>query len=161
MRYWFDTEFDERSRNIDLISIGIVSEDGRRYYAVNADYDTSKANDWLKMHVLQQLNSSEAKPALQIRREVLEFFSPAPTEIWAYFGEYDWIVLRQLIGHMLDWPASWPLSHMNLEQYRLMLNPDIVLPQQSTNIHHALNDAVWTKDAWAYLQNLPRADIQK
>lgn len=35
MRYWYDTEFLEDGRTIDLISIGIVAEDGREYYAVN------------------------------------------------------------------------------------------------------------------------------
>jgi hypothetical protein len=36
-RYAFDTEFIEDGRTIDLISIGIVCEDGREYYAVNSD----------------------------------------------------------------------------------------------------------------------------
>lgn len=35
MRYFYDTEFVEDGRTIDLISIGIVAEDGREYYAVN------------------------------------------------------------------------------------------------------------------------------
>lgn len=29
MRFWFDTEFIENGHTIDLISIGIVAEDGR------------------------------------------------------------------------------------------------------------------------------------
>jgi hypothetical protein len=29
MRYWLDTEFIEDGKTIDLISIGIVAEDGR------------------------------------------------------------------------------------------------------------------------------------
>lgn len=35
-RYFYDTEFLEDGRTIDLISIGIVADDGREYYAVNA-----------------------------------------------------------------------------------------------------------------------------
>ena len=31
MRFWFDTEFHENGSFIDLISIGVVSEDGRQY----------------------------------------------------------------------------------------------------------------------------------
>ncbi|WWT39792.1 DnaQ-like DNA polymerase III subunit [Microcystis phage Mwe-JY05] len=38
MRYWYDTEFLEDGRTIELISIGIVAEDGREYYAVNRDF---------------------------------------------------------------------------------------------------------------------------
>lgn len=35
MRYFFDTEFYEDGKTIDLVSIGIVAEDGRELYAVN------------------------------------------------------------------------------------------------------------------------------
>lgn len=37
MRYFFDTEFHEDGQTIDLISIGIVAEDGREFYAVSRD----------------------------------------------------------------------------------------------------------------------------
>ena len=30
MKYWIDTEFIERPYTIDLISVGLVAEDGRR-----------------------------------------------------------------------------------------------------------------------------------
>lgn len=39
MKYFFDTEFHEDGRTIDLISIGIVAEDGREYYAINRECD--------------------------------------------------------------------------------------------------------------------------
>lgn len=56
MRYWLDTEFIEDGKTIDLISIGIVAEDGREFYALNWDCDFSKANDWVKKNVLPQLS---------------------------------------------------------------------------------------------------------
>jgi hypothetical protein len=31
MRFWFDTEFIEDGKTIDLMSIGVVAEDGRKY----------------------------------------------------------------------------------------------------------------------------------
>jgi hypothetical protein len=37
MRIFYDCEFREDGRVIDLISIGMVAEDGRELYAVNAD----------------------------------------------------------------------------------------------------------------------------
>lgn len=39
MRYFIDTEFFERPWQIDLISVGIVAEDDREFYAVNAEFD--------------------------------------------------------------------------------------------------------------------------
>lgn len=55
MRYYLDTEFIEDGKTIDLISIGIVCEDGREYYALNKDCDLTKANDWVKENVISQL----------------------------------------------------------------------------------------------------------
>ena len=46
MRYYLDTEFIEDGKTIDLISIGLVSEDGREYYAINYNCDFSKASEW-------------------------------------------------------------------------------------------------------------------
>lgn len=57
MRYWYDTEFHEDGHTVDLISIGIVAEDGREYYAVNhdADWDRVKKNEWLCENVVPHL----------------------------------------------------------------------------------------------------------
>lgn len=150
MRYWLDTEFLEDGRTISLISIGIVAEDGREFYGVDADYDLSRSSPWLIEHVHPHLGDI-ALPRDRLREAVLAFFSPAPTEIWADFGEYDWIALRQLVGQMLDWPQGWPLSHMNLEQYRLVSGSPS-LPEQRTTRHHALEDARWCREAWDFLR---------
>lgn len=57
MKYYYDTEFLEDGRTINLISIGIVAEDGREYYAVNseADWDRIRKNNWLMEHVVSSL----------------------------------------------------------------------------------------------------------
>lgn len=57
MRYFYDTEFLEDGSTIELISIGIVAEDGREYYAVNSDMpvDRIKNHDWLKDNVWPHL----------------------------------------------------------------------------------------------------------
>lgn len=151
MRYWFDTEFDERDRVIHLISIGILAEDGREYYAVNAEYDEQLANPWLQANVLPFLADQARLPRAQLREEVLAFLNPAPSEIWAYFGEYDWVVLRQLVGHMIDWPPGWPLSHRNLAQWRDQLGVSALPQQPPDTLHHALEDARWCHTAWQHL----------
>lgn len=55
MRYWLDTEFIEDGVTIDLISIGIVCDDGREYYACNDECNLFKANQWVKDNVLIHL----------------------------------------------------------------------------------------------------------
>ena len=55
MRYFIDTEFIEDGFTIDLISIGIVCEDGREFYAINSDCNLDRASDWVKTNVICHL----------------------------------------------------------------------------------------------------------
>lgn len=55
MKYFLDTEFIENGKTIDLISIGIVDENGREYYAANQECDFSKADEWVKENVLKPM----------------------------------------------------------------------------------------------------------
>ncbi len=68
MKYFLDTEFHEyklktysaeEADTIELISIGIVAEDGRGYYAVAKDFNISKAwsNQWLRDNVLINIHA--------------------------------------------------------------------------------------------------------
>ena len=61
MKYFIDTEFIEgfhkplfgkRRHFIDLISIGIVCEDGREYYAISNEFNPKKADKWVLENVL-------------------------------------------------------------------------------------------------------------
>lgn len=70
MKYFFDTEFIEDGKTIDLISIGIVAEDGREYYAINEDCDFSKASDWVKENVIAQLPERFVNPCYASGREI-------------------------------------------------------------------------------------------
>lgn len=54
-KIWFDTEFMDDGITIELISIGMVRDDGVEYYAESAEADLSKANDWVKENVLNHL----------------------------------------------------------------------------------------------------------
>jgi len=57
MLYFFDTEFLDDGNTIDLISIGIVAEDGRELYACNLDarLDLAAKISWMKENVLAKL----------------------------------------------------------------------------------------------------------
>jgi hypothetical protein len=61
IRYFLDTEFVEDGRSIELISIGIVSSDGREYYAVNEEINDGEVHGrirrhgWLMEHVVPHL----------------------------------------------------------------------------------------------------------
>ena len=58
MKIYYDTEFVEDGLTIDLISIGLVAEDGREYYAVcNDSWAVQRAveHPWLSVNVVPHL----------------------------------------------------------------------------------------------------------
>jgi len=145
MRYFYDTEFIENGSTIDLVSIGIVAEDGREYYAVSTDADHTKANKWVREHVLDKLPNPSSplwRSREQIRTEVYEFLtaSPGRPELWAWIGAYDHVVLAQLWGDMSSLPSDMPRYTRELRQYWEFAGRP-ALPVQSRGNHDALVDA--------------------
>lgn len=63
MKYFIDTEFFEKPGSIQLISIGIVCADGRKYYAVSKDFNLKEVwkDDWLRENVLRPIHSELCK----------------------------------------------------------------------------------------------------
>lgn len=153
VRYWFDTEFMEDGKTIDLLSIGIVCEDGRELYLENLSADYSKAHPWVRDHVLPTLDPVKHGVAYaEIGPKVLAFCTGHP-EFWAYYGAYDWVAMAQLFGRMVDLPAHWPMWCRDVKQLCMDLgNPE--LPKQAAkDEHNALMDARWTKGAWEFLRD--------
>lgn len=153
MRFWFDTEFLEDGRTIELISIGVVSGDGREYYAETPMAAAlCRKSEWLTANVLPHLNG-QIVPRKRIAADLIEFMGSAP-EIWAYYADYDWVALCQLHGRMIDLPKGWPMFCRDVKQLcEEWGNPK--LPAQDEAEHNALADARWTKKAWEFLQVNP------
>jgi hypothetical protein len=153
MKYWFDTEFIEDGKTIDLMSIGIVAEDGRTIYLENNECDLSRGVEWVQHNVIVHLDwLTHGRSRDVIRQAVIKFVGDDKTpEFWAYYGAYDWVSLCQLFGPMVDLPKGWPMYCRDIKQWCDDLgNPK--LPEQQTAKHHALNDAVWTMHAWDFLR---------
>ena len=152
MRFWFDTEFIEDGRTIDLISIGVFSEDRRKFYAEVAECDLSRADQWVKNNVFPHLHGRKT-PRAQIASDLIEFMGNEP-EIWAYYAGYDWVALCQLYGRMIDLPNGWPMFCRDVKQLADCLgNPR--LPKQEMVEHNALADAIWAAQAWDFAQLSP------
>ena len=154
MKIWFDTEFYENGRIIDLISIGMVREDGATYYAeTEVAHILADRTDWLRHNVLPHLTGTKRIRAY-IAKEIVEFAGEKP-EFWAYYADDDWVALCQLYGTMMDLPKGWPMYCRDVKQLCDTLgNPE--LPPQATTEHHALADAEWTRQAWDFLKTMVR-----
>lgn len=142
MKYTYDTEFLDDGEQIHLISIGIVAEDGREYYAVNstAPWVRILRSPWLIDHVVTphlpySLDASggivpdifhkEMKSRWRIAGEVYTFLTEGldldageQAELWADHPATDHVCLYQLWGPMVGLPAGIPWRTNCLTQER-------------------------------------------
>ena len=157
MKYFLDTEFIELggSNPIQPISIGLVAEDGREYYAVTRHFEPATASQWVRDNVLAHLESPEERPRKvrrELREEILAFIGDDKPEFWGYYADYDWVVFAGIFGTMMDLPKGWPMYCRDIKQLcDDMGNP--WLPQQGKDEHNALADARWNKRAYEFLKS--------
>jgi hypothetical protein len=125
-RYFYDCEFIEDGHTLDLVSIGVVDEYDREFYAVSTEFDGSRAVPWVRRNVLDKLPSPADpawRPRERIRTELYEFLV-APVrerageqiELWAWYGAYDHVILAQLWGPMTALPREIPRFTKELRQ---------------------------------------------
>ena len=178
MKVWYDTEFVERGPQlpIQLISIGMITEDDRSLYLINADCLSNMArHPWLAVNVMPHLPAKGAVNAIlewdtdhvdfprvmtfdAIGPLVLDFLRDVDgLELWGYYSAYDHVVLCQLFGSMADLPAGIPMYTNDLMQrWTDMGRPDIKTPAQTE--HHAFADAVWTREFSLAMDDLEIAE---
>src|SRR5690348_8911718 len=132
--YFYDTEFFERGahRPIDLISIGIKRHQSSwRYYAISHEFDfwgawnhqSDNGEYWLRENVLKQLplhtkgdrvqgldlTHPSVKSLRAIRLDLERFFELQQKKIrrlWAWYADYDHVVLSQIWGAMVKLPEG-------------------------------------------------------
>jgi hypothetical protein len=177
VKYFLDTEFIEfgHSRPIELISLGMVSDDNRSFYAQVLPRHGGmwlRANDFVARYVYPQLGHFDMGsfernciPALApgdgrcseecpwIRREnlkerILAFVGDEKPEFWGYYADYDWVVFCQIFGAMIDLPKGWPMYCRDLKQWADSLMHATFPPKPKEACeHNALVDAIWNREA--------------
>lgn len=155
MRIYFDTEFYEDGETINLMSIGLIREDGAGLYLVNKSCDWNKpySDDWHLENTIPHLSTvpSDNKDWLrwgylfkwEIAFEIKRFVGNTSPEFWAYYADYDWVVLCQLFGRMIDLPKGWP---MYCRDFKQICDENSYSPSKQTDgEHNAIYDAIWLK----------------
>lgn len=116
MKYFIDTEFIEgfykptfgkKRHFVDLISIGIVAEDGRKFYQISCEYNYNDADAWVKENVIlpiyKQIVSGDMRNRFsvdnfhkhfgltnkQIADSILEFINPSIQDLIVKFTRHD------------------------------------------------------------------------
>lgn len=174
MEVYYDTEFIDTGSVVHLLSIGMVTENGKEYYAINNDpriLRLAAMNPWLKENVLAyfplatpiDINSPYwddshedfhyVKNVRQIAKEVHQFILDVPNpSLWAWFSAYDHLMLSQLYGKMIDMPPGIPQRTNDVAQEAERLG-NVKLPRiYGKYEHNALYDAWDVKYKREWLQ---------
>ncbi|AOK59174.1 hypothetical protein WM29_08620 [Burkholderia ubonensis] len=139
-RYFLDTEFTSFEAS-QLISLAIVGEDGREFYAEVSDFERTLCSDFVCKTVLPQLGQFPERemPLVELRGELLAWLAeipikPKPILCYDYAG--DVVLLEHLLGKRLPrgWRTENICSRLNIERLTTYF-------AQYGGEHHALHDA--------------------
>ncbi|WP_327359800.1 hypothetical protein [Streptomyces sp. NBC_01304] len=167
-RIYLDAEFvPHDSSNRGLVSIALVDDSGREYYAINADHDYAavQAHEFLREHVWPTLPRTEAldldrahpsvKPLGQIRTELADFFDgPERAELYAWYGIQDHYRLMGLWEH--DWQAMPRSVPRIFHELRALADAAGLeeLPEPDGVVHHALADAHYARTLHRHITSM-------
>lgn len=151
MRYWYDAEFGRTAPDVTLVSIGVVAEDGREFYAVSSEWDPLEVHPWVRDNVLPQLPPASTWQSRAVIRDELEAFLGDDVALWAWFGAYDHVALCQLWGAMPALPQAIPRFTLDVRQLWEHLGRPALPKQADEGLHDALADARHCKLKWEAL----------
>ena len=127
-KLFIDLEFTGLHQATTPISLGIISECGKTFYAEFTDYDRSQLNDWLEENIIPNTwvavhepitsmgevvgdsrwadvhvfgSSDYIKPFLE--KWLLQF---EKIVIWSDCLAYDWVLFNQIWGHAFSIPEN-------------------------------------------------------
>jgi len=176
-KFFYDCEFHEDGKTIDLISIGVVNYDtGDTFYAVSSEFDTQRVANhwWLMENVMSSIDhetiigfdhqgapvhrdlfvTDEAcMPRDCIRDNLLDFVGPEKAELWAWYSAYDHVCLAQLFGKMIDLPSTIPMVTFDIKQLHKQAGY-CDMPKQPEGLHNALEDAKFNVVRYNYLMGV-------
>ena len=127
IKIFMDSEFTGLHQNTTLISLGLVSECGKKFYAEFTDYDENQVDEWLQNNVINNLkfkedillgnadgyyvygeNYTEIYGSSEIIKiEIEKWISQFENvEIWSDCLSYDWVLFNQIFGHAFNIPKN-------------------------------------------------------
>ena len=165
MRLFFDTEFTDLKQDCELISIGVVADNGIPgspkpcFYAESMDFSEDKCSDFVKKNVLPHLAlartgkpqtvdvqdaesvamyGTEEDIAMQLDKWIKHFLEPTEMiEIWSDCLAYDWVLFCNLFDHIGGLPSYIYYIPFDLSTYLKLKNidPDISREEFASKFH--------------------------
>lgn len=125
-------------------------------------FDPARASDWVRENVFPYLKVNGGgynthllvgdgrerhRAAVQIEAWVREVCGDSKPKFWGYYPSYDWVLLCQHWGTMLQGPKGWPIRPECLMQMADQIGADKdSFPAQPKDSHNAIADAKWNRD---------------
>lgn len=121
MNCFFDAEFTGLHKDTTLISLGMVSDNGREFYSEFTDYDESQVDGWIQENVLANLLFRDKEPFWDTvgnltlvkgtKKDVQLALSTwlqkyRSVELWSDVHHYDVVLLFDLWGHAFKIPEN-------------------------------------------------------
>lgn len=173
MKIFFDTEFTGLHKNTTLISIGLITEDNKQFYAEFTDYNKSQVDNWIKENILDKLiiiiNGKTVKNEVTlvkgnkqvIKEQLTDWFTSLKAnkiEMWSDCLAYDWVLFNDIFGTAFDLPKMIyyiPFDICTLFKIK-NVDPDINREEfcntSNKNLkHNALYDAIVIKGCYEKL----------
>ena len=122
MKIFFDTEFTGLHKNTTLISLGMIDENGRSFYAEFLGYNSRFVDEWIKENVINHLkfstcisnwcNCSDTETVVVgytyfIRQKLNEWLSIYDSvELVSDCCHYDMVLFIDIFGGAFDLPKN-------------------------------------------------------
>lgn len=162
-RICFDCEMTGLHKDTSLISIGLVSDCGREFYAELIDYNRNQLNEWLEENVIANLMFNNYEPFVtevgsvtfvkgtkyDVQEELLKWFNRFDkVELWSDCHHYDVVLLHDIFGGAFEMPEDIYYIPFDLcTVFKVLgIDPDIsreafIDTPIKGDKHHALYDA--------------------
>lgn len=176
-KIFFDTEFTGLHQKTTLISIGMISECGKSFYAEFTDYDSSQVDEWIENNVIYNLHHpygdvsdcivTEDRPddmlvygtSKEIKMYLKKWLSQfEKVEMWSDCLSYDWMLFNELFGGAFNIPENVyyiPFDICTIFRMK-KINPDISREKfagvKGDKKHNALFDAQVIKKCYNRLK---------
>jgi len=176
-KIFFDTEFSGLHQKTTLISIGLISECGKTFYAELTYYDKSQIDDWLQENVIANLQHDPSDDEFvhihngnvfcigdssKIKTELIAWFAQFESvEMWSDCLSYDWVLFNQIFGHAFSIPQH--VFYIPFDICTLFwakgIDPDVNREEfsnmkEGSQKHNALWDAKVIRECFVKLQGL-------
>lgn len=183
-KMFLDTEFTGLHQKTTLISIGLVSENGKTFYAELNDYDRNQLDDWIRVNIIDNLQFKDqidngightdlissqhftmCGDSFLVKEYLSEWLSQfEQIEIWSDCLSYDWVLFNNIFGHAFNIPKNVYYIPFDLSSLLKIYgyDPDLNRKEFSglklETEHNALSDALIIKECYDKIMRIERLD---